>query len=145
MVHEHSFAQSVWVPNALKALKRARSGTTTKSTAQQHTTKQYQNARSASQHHSKQPNFDAAALSASQVCGSTGDVSSGADGEPCSDFNETLFVEVGGEACIKPGGLPDAPQYTHDTSRRALALTVTTQLTRYRNKVNFGLAVQVWV
>ena len=30
-------------------------------------------------------------------------------------------------------------------SRRALALTVLFQVSRYRNKVNFGLAVQVWL
>jgi len=50
---------------------------------------------------------------ADQLCGTTpGGVSSGADGEPCSTFNETAFLAAGGAACISPDSV--TPNYLHD-------------------------------
>jgi hypothetical protein len=61
-----------------------------------------------------------------QECTSVGSVSSGADGQRCSSFNETLFLELNGSDCRVTTQLFSATEaYSHDPSlpgcARALA------------------------
>lgn len=57
---------------------------------------------------------------ADQTCGVLPgtSISSGVDGQKCAGyFNESLFLEHGGAACISPTlGFPDAPSYVYDAS-----------------------------
>lgn len=60
-----------------------------------------------------------------EICFGFGGHSSGADGEACTpwqDWNETLWDDVGGEACLEKGdGYLDADKYTHDPSKPGCA------------------------
>jgi hypothetical protein len=48
---------------------------------------------------------------ADQRCAVLNGISSGADGELCTSFNETLFLEHGGGACLATDALSDLPRY----------------------------------